>query len=392
MSENAQALNGQSSIRLRPDLVGLEPYNSFDVPIKIRLNTNENPYPLPDAVVNAITDVVEKTVKGTNRYPSDNYETLKQKLVNLIIEQEGDEGLTIDNITAGNGSNEVMFEIFQAFGGPNSTGALTFTPSYSMYPQYARDSFTKLHICPRVGKNFDLDKLAAIHEIEEQNPSLIIITNPNNPTGTWTPVETIEQILHFTQTCDDSGKRPIVVVDEAYVDFRDSELESALNLVNKYDNLIVVRTLSKAFSFAGVRFGYAIGSKLMIDSLKIVRLPYNLSTLTQNVVSEVVENHSDLMLKAVHEIRDTRNNLVLWLNGQPFSESLNVVDSQANFVQIGVFPFDDSVVGELHDFLLEHSVQIRVVGPVGYFRITIGTPDEIECFKELFKEFMYGRV
>ncbi|GHT82836.1 histidinol-phosphate aminotransferase [Actinomycetota bacterium] len=390
-----------TQIAIRDDILGLTPYQSFDQRIKARLNTNENPYPISDELAAKIGVAVEEAVKNANRYPSDEHTELKVDLLNYIKEREGVE-YGIDNILAANGSNEIMQEVHSAFGGPTISGraselgdraVLTFTPTYSMYPQYARDSFTKYETAPRIEEDYSIDVDLAIKEMERIKPTIVEIANPNNPTGGFTQLEDIVRILDASQEINVNGSehnaRPVVVVDEAYIDFKRDSDQTALPLVAKYDNLLVVRTLSKAFSFAGVRCGFAVGSKQLIDALKIVRLPYNLSTITQTVV-RIALKHSSQMLKAVDEIRESRDDLYNWLNECSYQGvKLHVIPSAANFIQVGFKNQDSGTIPAImYDYLVQRDVQVRVVGPEGYFRVTIGTPEENQAFKDAFEEFL----
>jgi histidinol-phosphate aminotransferase len=386
-----------STIAIRDDIAGLTPYQSFDMRVKARLNTNENPYPISDELAQEVGAAVEKAIKNANRYPSDDFPELKADLIEYLREQEG-YAFEQDNILAANGSNEIMDEVLGTFGGPTTSGegervCLTFSPSYSMYPQYCRDSFTKFVQVPRSLEDFSIDLPSALEAIEQVRPTIVLIANPNNPTGTFTPVADLVQILDLTQKIDAAGTsqkvRPVVVLDEAYIDFRETGQKTALSLLEKYTTLLVVRTLSKAFSFAGVRCGFAVGSKELIDALKIVRLPYNVSTVTQAVVRTALK-HSAKMLEAVDEIKDTRDKLYAELTELNYQNvPLHIIPSGANFIQIG---FKNANAADLpkavHDYLLDKGVQIRVVGPVGYFRVTIGTPEETASFLQYFKEFL----
>ncbi|MDR1447621.1 MAG: aminotransferase class I/II-fold pyridoxal phosphate-dependent enzyme [Candidatus Ancillula sp.] len=377
-------------LSLRNDLVGLLPYESFDTPVPVRLNTNENPYEVPELVKSAVVESVESAVSGSNRYPNDNFLSLREHLANYIYTLEKLR-FSADSIIAANGSNEIMLEIFQAFGGPGRA-CLSFSPAYSMYPQFCRDSFTTLVEVPRVPDKFTIDIEKAVKQIQETAPSIIIITNPNNPTGTYTCTDNLRKILQAAENTPvkgaDADARAVVIVDEAYSDFRDSTHETSLKLMSEFPNLLVVKTLSKAFAFAGVRLGFAIASPDIIRALRIVRLPYNLSTITQAVVIAALK-HAPEMLGAVEEIKRERLNMFdqlkyLKYQGEPFL----VVPSQANFIQVGFssnLPNYQQLPEELHAYMLKNGVLIRRVGAPGYFRVTIGKPQENEHFITILK-------
>ncbi|MDR2508815.1 MAG: aminotransferase class I/II-fold pyridoxal phosphate-dependent enzyme [Candidatus Ancillula sp.] len=439
------------SMAFRTDLAGITPYQSFDARVKARLNTNENPYCVPDSVAKEVAKAVQESVIGANRYPSDEFHELREAFAKYIFQTDVVK-FTSEQILAANGSNELMDEVFDAFAGPslgedglpngiNDRVALTFSPTYSMYPQYARDSFTKLIQVPRSGEDFSIDIEDAKRAIAKYRPSLVVIANPNNPTGTLTPQGEIRELLKFTQDVSASGSgvgaRPVVCVDEAYIDFKNSGEVASAALVHEFSNLLVVRTLSKAFSFAGVRVGYAMSSKSVIDALKVVRLPYNLSSVTQAIACVALKHSSD-MLRAVDEIRNAREDMYAWLKTLHYEtpeftrQKLHVVKSSANFIQLGLRlratqleateldtrqPSDphlemsrkgseyggvqnnalmpetihaecESFPKRVHDFLIDRGVQIRVVGPKGYFRVTIGTPQENELFRQGFEAFL----
>jgi histidinol-phosphate aminotransferase len=412
------------AVPIRNDLVGLKPYQSFDQPIPVRLNTNENPYPLTQKIADEIGLRVGQAVRNANRYPADEATELRQTLTNYINQQlPRSFQLSVGNVLAANGSNEIMDEILRAFGGPGRR-CLTFSPTYSMYPQYCRDSFTELVQVPRTISRLkpedtttpdfaaisqiaiDIDD--AINQVQHHRPALVLVANPNNPTGELTPAADIERLLIGTQSVSVSGSeqnaQPVVVVDEAYIDFRNEGELSALELLEHYPNLLIVRTLSKAFSFAGARLGYAIGHADIIDALRIVRLPYNLSVITQVAAITALE-HSQEMLQAVCEIRDQRNSLFEWLKQQEYcGKPLVVLPSSANFIQFGFNELhngphngqDNRNYQELpqivHSYLLQRGVQIRIVGLQGLVRVTIGTPEENQKFRQEFSNFLTSQL
>jgi histidinol-phosphate aminotransferase len=375
------------NLPLRNDLAGLSPYESFDTPVSVRLNTNENPYSVPEVVKNAVVKKVADAITDANRYPNDNFLQLRQSLSDYLHALEN---LRFDptQLIAANGSNEVMQEIFSAFAGPGRT-CLSFSPAYSMYPQFCRDSFTQLVQVPRIGDDFTIAVDEAVRKIEEIRPSIIIITNPNNPTGTFTCIDDLRRILHAAQNTGVQGAddaHPVVVIDEAYSDFRASIHRTSLELLDEFPNLIVVKTLSKAFAFAGVRLGFAIAAPEIIQAMRIVRLPYNLSAITQAVVIAALE-YAPQMLNALDEIKAQRDFLSQALNRLEYhGEKLIVVPSQANFIQIGFnrkLPNFQELPQNLHAFMLEHGVLIRKVGAPGFFRVTVGKPHENMRFLEL---------
>ena len=366
-----------ANLPLRPDLDGEAPYGAPEIDVPVRLNVNENPYPPSAAVVESIATAVARAAQGLNRYPERDFPRLREALAGYL-EAESGVHLALEQIWAANGSNEVMLHVLQAFGGPGRT-CLTFTPTYSMYPEYARDTLTDYTTRPR-RKDFTLDVEAAAAAIKELRPAVVILASPNNPTGTALPLKDVSRILkaargHGPMLGAEVGSPArasdcIVVIDEAYAEFRRSGVPSALELLGK-DNphLAVTRTMSKAFGAAGLRLGYLAADRALVDALRIVRLPYHLSAITQAAALAAL-SHRDELMAQVASLRDERDALVAWLRAQ----GLTAHESDANFVLFGPFPDRDAVWRSL----LEAGVLIRVVGPEGFLRASIGTPGEME--------------
>ena len=365
------------SLPLRPGLEGETPYGAPELDVPVRLNVNENPYPPSPAVIESIATAVAQAATGLNRYPERDFPDLRAALADYLAAESGVR-LDPTRIWAANGSNEVMLHVLQAFGGPGRT-CLTFTPTYSMYPEYARDTLTDYTTRPR-RKDFTLDVEAVAAAIKELRPAVVILASPNNPTGTALPLKDISRILeaargHGPMLGAEVGSPArasdcIVVIDEAYAEFRRSGVPSALELLGK-DNphLAVTRTMSKAFGAAGLRLGYLAADRALVDALRIVRLPYHLSAITQAAALAAL-SHRDELMAQVASLRDERDALVAWLRAQ----GLTAYESDANFVLFGPFPDRDAVWRSL----LEAGVLIRVVGPEGFLRASIGTPGEME--------------
>jgi len=278
------------------------------------------------------------------------------------------------HVWAANGSNEVMHQLLQAFGGPGRS-VLGFSPSYSMYPQYCRDTFTTYVTEPR-DADFSLDPDVAVKAVRTHRPVITLLTSPNNPTGTALPIDTAEAVL---SAAGEHGG--LVVVDEAYAEFRRPGTPSALGLLDRHPNLIVTRTMSKAFAYAGARVGYLVASPAIVDAVRIVRLPYHLSAVTQAVASAATA-HADELLAQVDALRAERDSTVSWLRSNGFT----VADSDANFVLFGLFENRH----EVWQALLDRGVLIRESGPVRWLRVSIGTADEMTAFKRALTDVTAG--
>ena len=366
-----------ANLPLRPDLEGEAPYGAPEIDVPVRLNVNENPYPPSTAVIESIATAVARAAQGLNRYPERDFPRLREALADYL-EAESGVHLTPEQIWAANGSNEVMLHVLQAFGGPGRT-CLTFTPTYSMYPEYARDTLTDYVTRPR-REDFTLDVETAVAAISELRPAVVILASPNNPTGTALPLEDIDRILeaargHGPMLGAEIGSPAragdcVVVIDEAYAEFRRPGVPSALELLGPANpHLAVTRTMSKAFGAAGLRLGYLAADRALVDALRVVRLPYHLSAVTQAAALAAL-SHRDELMAQVASLRDERDALVAWLRGR----GLTAHESDANFVLFGPFPDREAV----WQALLDAGVLIRVVGPEGFLRASIGTPEEME--------------
>jgi len=263
-----------------------------------------------------------------------------------------------------------MLQLLQAFGGPGRT-AVSFAPTYSMYPEYARDTMTGWVVGHRA-EDFSLDTEHAVSVIKEQRPSVVLLPSPNNPTGTALPTDTVVAVC--AATAEVGG---VVVIDEAYGEFRRSGTPSALELLPTTPNLVVSRTMSKAFALAGARLGYLAASTEIVDALRVVRLPYHLSAVTQAVALAALR-HRDELLGRVDDLRAERDRTVAWLRERGHT----VADSDANFALFGTFPDRHAV----WQGLLDRGVLIRETGPDGWLRVSIGTPEEMAAFKAALME------
>lgn len=385
MSENTSNAI-PATLPLRNDLIGEEPYGAPQLDVPVCLNVNENPYAPDPTVCATIARRVGEIAPTLNRYPDREHIALRHAFSGYLTRESGVR-LAVDQLWGANGSNEIMLQLFQAFGGPGRT-ALGCDPTYSMYPEYARDTFTGWKLAHR-NADFTLDADAAIAAIHEIKPSMVVLTSPNNPTGTPLPQADLERILDVCDTAEVAGAaegvHPVVVVDEAYVEFRNLGMPSALELIGKHPNLAVSRTMSKAFAFAGARVGYLAASKGIIDCVRIVRMPYHLSAVTQAAALAAFE-HTDEQLSRVAHLREIREQTANWLATQTYKgQPLAVAESASNFLLFGGH-FDKR--DRIFDELLKRGVLIRVVGPDGWLRVCMGTDDEMARFREALVEAM----
>ena len=349
---------------LRADLRGRTAYGAPQLDVPVALNTNENSYPVPAVVVEAMTKAVAAAASGLNRYPDREFTALREALAAYLSRS----GTVIgaDQVWAGNGSNEVLLHLLQAFGGPGRT-ALGFTPAYSMHPIITTTTGTTWVDGLRGvagGGAFDLDAASAVEQVRAHRPDVVFLCSPNNPTGTALSLDTVVAV-------HDAAPDALIVVDEAYAEFARPGTPSALTLLEGRPRLVVTRTMSKAFALAGGRLGYLAADPALVDALRLVRMPYHLATQTQAVALAALE-HADLMLETVGAIKAERDRLVAELTAM----GLDPVPSDANFVLFG--GLEDSHT--TWSALLGRGVLVRDVGIAHYLRVTAGTPQETTAF------------
>lgn len=345
---------------LRDDLRGKNPYGAPQLEVAVRLNTNECSYALPAVVVDAVVAAVRSVAGDLNRYPDREFTALRHDLAHYLSEQTGVE-VQADQVWAGNGSNEVLQQLVQAFAGPGRT-ALGFTPAYSMHPLISTGAGSRWADGHR-GDDFDLTADSVVEQIRAVQPDITFLCSPNNPTGTALPLEIVAAAYQAT-----SG---ILVVDEAYAEFARPGTPSAISLLPGRPRLVVTRTMSKAFALAGARLGYLAADPAISDALRLVRMPYHLSATTQATASAALAHHGDL-LATVDALKTQRDRIVAELP----TLGLRPVPSDANFVLFGGLP-DEKATWRA---LLEHDVLIRDVGIPGHLRVTAGTEAETTVF------------
>ncbi len=349
---------------LRPDLRGRTAYGAPQLDTPVALNTNENSYPVPDVVVAEITRAVGAVAAGLNRYPDREFTDLRTALA-AYLSRRGTK-ITAQQVWAGNGSNEVLLHLLQAFGGPGRR-ALGFTPAYSMHPIITRTTGTEWvdghRGMPGAGR-FDLDRCDVVAQVQEHQPHVVFLCSPNNPTGTALGLDVVEAVYAAVPDA-------VVVVDEAYAEFARPGAGSALSLLAGRPRLVVTRTMSKAFALAGGRLGYLAAHEALTDALRLVRMPYHLSSQTQAVALAALA-HTDLMLATVGIIKEQRDRIVAALPAL----GLDPVPSDANFVLFGGLADSRST----WQALLAAGVLVRDVGIPHYLRVTAGTPQETTTF------------
>ena len=358
-------MSGSVSDLLRLDLQGRTAYGAPQLDVPVPLNTNENSYAVPQDVVDAIVSSVAEIATGLNRYPDREFVRLRDDLAAYLTRTTG-VAVTAEQVWAGNGSNEVLLHILQAFGGVGRV-ALGFTPTYSMHSIITRTVGTTWVNGLRGvdgGGPFDLDVTSAVVQVKRHQPNIVFLCSPNNPTGTALGLDVVEAVY-------DAAPQAIVVVDEAYAEFARAGSPSALTLLEGRDRLVVTRTMSKAFALAGGRLGYLAGAPELTESLRLVRLPYHLSATTQAVACAALE-HSDGLLATVKLLKAQRDRIVCDLAEM----GLDPVPSDANFILFGGLA-DEQTTWQA---LLDQGILIRDVGLAHYLRVTAGTPQETEAF------------
>jgi len=354
-----------SDLPLRSNLVGKTPYGAPQDSVPVSLNVNENTHPLPSEVVDDIVASLAEAVRSANRYPDREFIALREALADYL-----GGGLSAREVWAANGSNEVLQQVLQAFGGPGRS-LLSFTPTYSMYPLLADATDTRWVPVPRPS-DYALTPEFVARVLREHQPALAILCGPNNPTGTSLDLETV-RAAH-------DAFDGMLIVDEAYIEF-DDEHPSAIELLASRPRLMVSRTMSKAFAFAGVRLGYLAADAAVVDALRLVRLPYHLSALTQAAATAALR-HADKMLATVAEIRAQRERLAAALVDLGYQ----VHPSGSNFLLVGGFT-DPSATFEA---LFDRGILIRNLGIDGHLRLTAGTEAETSALIAALRELGPG--
>ncbi|PPG39943.1 histidinol-phosphate transaminase [Pseudoclavibacter sp. RFBA6] len=347
---------------IRDDLRGLTPYGAPQRPVRVAINVNENPHQVPEVVARRIIEAIARELPGLNRYPDREFTALREQL-SVYLGHD----ISPEQVWAANGSNEIMQQLMQVFGGPGRS-VLSFTPSYSMYPLLTQGVGSTWVPVPRAD-DFTLTAELVTEAIEREQPDITIICSPNNPTGTATDLSVIAAAYEATDG--------ILIVDEAYAEFLPDGEETALSLLPGRERLVVSRTMSKAFAFAGARVGYFAADPAVVDAVRLVRLPYHLSAITQAAATAALEC-SQIMLQQVDAIREQRDRLVRELPALGFTPW----ESGANFVLFGGV---DDPAGTFSR-LLERDILVRDVGIPNTLRVTAGTRAETSAFLDALAE------
>ncbi|OBF27106.1 histidinol-phosphate transaminase [Mycobacterium sp. ACS1612] len=347
---------------LRDDLRGKSPYGAPQLDVPVRLNTNENPHPPTQALIDDVTASVRAAAGDLHRYPDRDAVALRSDLAAYMSAQTGTP-LSVENLWAANGSNEILQQLLQAFGGPGRS-AIGFVPSYSMHPIISDGTQTAWLVANRAD-DFSLDTDVAVQAIKEHTPDIVFVASPNNPSGQSVSLDDLDRLLG-------AMAGGILILDEAYGEF--SSQPSAVKLIDDHPTkLVVTRTMSKAFAFAGGRLGYLIAAPAVIDAMLLVRLPYHLSSVTQ-AAARAALRHADDTLGSVAKLIAERERVTEALTGMGF----RVIPSDANFVLFGEFS-DAPATWQRY---LDAGILIRDVGIPGYLRATTGLAAENDALLE----------
>ncbi len=380
-----------SSFTVRQSIEAMEEYAVESVAADIIVNANESNYPLPQ-------EIAEKITQRTARFPFNRYPPIKSENLCEVIAKELD--VDIDCVKIGNGSSELLEKACYVFGGPGKKIAVPW-PSFSMYGEYAALSDSEEVRYSLTAEGF-VDADSVISFCKEQQPSLLIVCNPNNPTGNYNSLAAMEKILANVD-CP-------VIMDEAYMEFADGKelapndlrpmhklwlvAGSTLSLVGRYSNLMVFRTFSKAYGLAGLRCGYAVGALGLVRQLGKALLPYHVNAFTLMAAKTVYEN-KELYKERIKTIREERDKFADCLKALGFKvwpTATNFVTFRAEgelmqqLAKAYAAKFSEKLSEQaaggklIFKYLLANSILVRDFSthPVlqGCLRITIGLPEE----------------
>ena len=342
---------------LKKSLQGKTPYYSKEITDGIILNANESAFETAKEIIDLVKMELDKL--DLRRYPDTDNILIRESLAKTY-------DLDISNVTIGVGSDQLLDCIFKSL--IDDENIVSCTPTFSMYKEYA--SFTSgkfIDIDFKDSVNFEFDTEKIIESVKTYKPKLIIICSPNNPTGSAINRSDLEKIIKEARTANS-----VVLLDEAYAEF----YETNYDLIKVYDNLIVLKTFSKAYALAGIRLGYALADKELIDALNVVKPPYNMSTVSSLIASIAIKN-KQLYADNIKKIISLKNELFDELN----KLKLNPVKSYSNFIFI-------KLNDKIYNHLLENKIYIRRLKYKDEFwhRITVGKKEENELLLKVIKE------
>lgn len=347
----------------RPELGDISPYDAKDVRAEVNLSANENPHNLPGELLEKLADRVRFDVPF-NRYP----DPMATRLRELIAEANG---LDAANVLVGNGGDEIILDIILAWGGPGRK-LVDMPPTFAMYGIDARMTGTRVVEVPRTPE-FEVDGPALMQAVAEQDPDIIVVSNPNNPTGTMTPETRLIDLLEATDA--------LVLVDEAYFEFSRQTMRPHMS---RHPNLAILRTFSKAFSLAGLRAGYLLADTEVVRELTKVRQPYSVNRFTQ-VAAELAFRDRVVFEAGVREAMRNRDSLV---HGLSQMAEVAVFPSEANYILFRI----DQAAAVWRDLLHDHSILVRdfsrTPGLEDCLRVTVGSEEEVARFLKAMDEII----
>ncbi|MCF7791668.1 MAG: histidinol-phosphate transaminase [Victivallales bacterium] len=331
----------------------------------IKLNTNENPYPPSPGIYDALKKIDPAVLR---LYPNPSSDLLRNKIA-------GKFDVITDNVLVGNGSDDILTIAVRSFLSENEKAAC-FTPSYSLYPVLAQIQNTEIVKIPLEGKDFSfpaelVDKTSDLYK-SINTAKIFFITRPNAPTGTNIKLEYLDKFCTIF--------KGIVFIDEAYADFSDN---NALPLLKKHDNIIISRTFSKSYSLAGIRVGWAMASKYIINGMMKVKDSYNVNTVSQYLASEALDD-TEYLKENLAKIIGTRKKLSDKLRNYGFK----VLDSRSNFIFASP---PDGNAEKLFKYLRSNNIIVRYFPGERtgkYIRITIGTDREIDILLKTITKYI----
>ena len=336
-----------------PQLEQLVPYDPKYLPAKIMNSANENPQDVEDQIKREAMSAV-RNVK-LNRYP----DPLANELRDLIAEANG---LDRNQVLLGNGGDELLFNLALAYGGPGRK-FLNMPPTFSVYQNNAQLTGTEVVNVPRLA-DYSIDEQAVLDRVSQGDIDFVIVTSPNNPTGQLAPEDFVLKLLDATDA--------LVMVDEAYFEFSRTTLRPYLM---QHQNLVLLRTFSKAFSLAGVRLGYLLGNECVIREFLKVRQPYSVDAVSQAIGKVVFQNRAKFE-PGIIQIISERQRMLEELAAIP---GVDPYPSDSNYILFKV-----AQAGQVWQQLFDQGILIRDFSKARYLegslRVSVGTPQENDQF------------